>query len=202
MQGPATPQTMPSLRITRCVIPEVILVQTQMFKDSRGYFMETFSRREFQRLGIGADFVQDNQSLSLHKGTVRGLHFQTPPHAQAKLVRVVVGSIFDVAVDLRRGSPTFGKWCGATLTAANGEQLYIPRGFAHAFCTLEPDTQVAYKVDDYYVPKCDAGLRWNDPDLAIDWPVAGETAVLSERDAGLPRLAELDSPFAYAGSRQ
>jgi dTDP-4-dehydrorhamnose 3,5-epimerase len=159
--------------------------------------METFSRKDFERLGIGAEFVQDNQSLSVRRGTVRGLHFQRPPHPQAKLVRVLKGAIFDVAIDLRRGSPTFGRWCGATLTAAESEQIFVPRGFAHAFCTLEPDTQVAYKVDDYYAPECDAGVIWNDPDIGIDWPITADEAVLSKKDAKLPRLATLDSPFVY-----
>ena len=130
---------------------------------------------------------------------MRGLHFQRPPHAQAKLVRVLKGAIFDVAIDLRRGSPTFGRWCGATLTAEEGNQLFVPRGFAHAFCTLEPDTEVAYKVDDYYAPECDAGLIWNDPDIGIDWPVAAEEAVLSEKDARLPRLGRLRKSFRVHG---
>jgi dTDP-4-dehydrorhamnose 3,5-epimerase len=123
--------------------------------------------------------VQDNQSLSARPGTVRGLHFQGPPAPQAKLVRVLRGSILDVAVDLRRGSPTFGRWCGAMLTASGGEQLFLPRGFAHGFCTLEPDTEVAYKMDGYHAPECEAGVLWNDPEIGISWPVDAATAILS-----------------------
>lgn len=176
-------------------IPGVILVKPQKFGDHRGYFMESFSREAFAAFGIDREFVQDNQSLSAHRGTVRGLHFQTPPHAQAKLVRVLKGAIFDVAVDIRAGSPTFGRWCGATLTADGGEQLFVPRGFAHAFCTLEPGTEVAYKVDAYYAPECDRGVIWNDATIGIDWPIATTDAVLSDKDIKLPRLADIDSPF-------
>ena len=190
---------MATLSATPLAISEVLLLRPRKLCDPRGYLMETFSRKDFERLGIGAEFVQDNQSLSVRRGTVRGLHFQRPPHPQAKLVRVLKGAIFDVAIDLRRGSPTFGRWCGATLTAAESEQIFVPRGFAHAFCTLEPDTQVAYKVDDYYAPECDAGVIWNDPDIGIDWPITADEAVLSEKDAKLPRLAALDSPFVYMG---
>ena len=187
--------------INPLAIPDVLLVQPQKFGDHRGYFLETFSRKDFRRLGIDSDFVQDNQSLSARRGTVRGSHFQLPPHPQAKLVRVTRGSIFDVAIDLRRGSPTFGQWCGTTLTAEKCNQLFVPRGFAHAFCTLEPDTEVAYKVDDYYAPECDAGIIWNDPGLGIDWPIAAQDAILSEKDAELPRLADFESPFAYVGRK-
>jgi dTDP-4-dehydrorhamnose 3,5-epimerase len=175
-------------------VPEVRLVSSRRFADARGFFMETYSAPDFFELGIDSVFVQDNHSLSLQKGTVRGLHFQRPPKAQAKLVRVLKGAIFDVAVDLRIGSPTYGRWCGATLTAAGGEQLFVPRGFAHGYCTLESDVEVAYKVDDVYAPDCDAGIFWNDPDLKIEWPVAGAAAV-SEKDAALPSFAGLASPF-------
>jgi dTDP-4-dehydrorhamnose 3,5-epimerase len=129
------------------------------------------------------------------------VHFQLPPHPQAKLVRVLTGSIFDVAIDLRRGSPTFGRWCAETLTAQSGTQLFVPRGFAHAFCTLEPNTQVAYKVDDYYAPECDSGLIWNDPDLGIEWPIVAQDVILSEKDAALPRLVNFISPFVYTGNK-
>jgi dTDP-4-dehydrorhamnose 3,5-epimerase len=182
---------------TPLAISDVLLVQPRKFSDHRGYFLETFGRKEFEQLGIESDFVQDNQSFSARRGTVRGLHFQLPPHPQAKLVRVLKGAVFDVAIDLRRGSPTFGHWCGTTLTAEKANQLFVPRGFAHAFCTLDPDTEVAYKVDDYYAPECDAGLIWNDPDLGIDWPIAAQDAVLSEKDARLPRWADFESPFVY-----
>jgi dTDP-4-dehydrorhamnose 3,5-epimerase len=183
--------------VTRLAIPDVVLLQPKRIGDHRGYFMETFSRRDFESHGIDGDFVQDNQSLSVRRGTVRGLHFQLPPHPQAKLVRVAKGAAFDVAVDLRRGSPSFGGWCSATLTSEAGNQLFVPRGFAHGFCTLDSDTVVIYKVDDYYAPQCDAGLVWNDPDIDIDWPIAAEDAILSDKDAGLPRLAIFESPFVY-----
>src|SRR5262249_52733195 len=138
-----------------------------------------------------------NHSKSTQRGTVRGLHFQVAPRAQAKLVRVVKGSIFDVAVDLRRGSPTFAKWCGIMLSANGAEQLLIPRGFAHAFCTLEPDTEVIYKVDDYYAPECESGIAWNDPKIAIEWPVAEDEIIVSEKDAKLPRLTDLKISFDW-----
>ena len=146
--------------------------------------------------GVGDEFVQDNHSLSATVDTVRGLHFQAPPHAQAKLVRCGRGAIFDVAVDIRRGSPTYGHWVGYTLSAANGAQLYIPAGFAHGFATLEPDSEIVYKCSDYYAPETEGSLRWDDPDIGINWPVTGE-AVLSEKDAAAPLLAELESPFTW-----
>ena len=145
--------------------------------------------------GVEADFVQDNQAFSARRGTVRGLHFQTAPHPQAKLVRVLRGAIFDVAVDIRPGSPTFGRWAGAELTAEGGEQLFVPRGFAHGYCTLTDDTELFYKVDGLYAPQTEGGVLWNDPDLGIDWPITGE-AVLSDRDRTLPRLKDLP-PVAF-----
>jgi dTDP-4-dehydrorhamnose 3,5-epimerase len=191
---------MSKLLVRSLTIVDILLARTPKVGDLRGYFIETFSRKDFAEIGISADFVQDNQSLSVRRGTIRGLHFQTPPHSQAKLVRVLRGAIFDVAVDLRRGSPTYAKWCAATLGADGGEQLFIPSGFGHGFCTLEPDTEVAYKVDDYYAPECDAGILWNDPDIAIDWPIAWGDAVLSEKDSRHPRLSEFNSPFVYEGN--
>jgi dTDP-4-dehydrorhamnose 3,5-epimerase len=178
-------------------IADVLLVKTKKFGDVRGYFMETYSRRDYAAFGIDCEFVQDNQSLSGPRGTIRGLHFQRPPEPQAKLVRVLKGSIFDVAVDIRRGSPTFKRWCSATLTAEGGEQLFVPRGFAHGFYTLESNTEVVYKVDGYYSSACDEGIIWNDPDIAIEWPVVTSGATLSTKDAKLPRLAEIESPFRY-----
>jgi dTDP-4-dehydrorhamnose 3,5-epimerase len=180
-------------------IPVVVLVRPKKFGDARGYFMETYNAEAFAAAGIAASFVQDNQSLSAARGVVRGLHFQVPPTPQAKLVRVLKGAVFDVAVDLRMGSPSYGRWCAATLTAEGAEQLFVPRGFAHGFCTLEPGTEVAYKVDGPYAPDCEGGLAWNDPDLAIAWPIAEEEAQLSGKDAGLPGLAGFASPFAYEG---
>jgi dTDP-4-dehydrorhamnose 3,5-epimerase len=178
----------------------VRLFRPRYFYDSRGYFVETYSERTARDVGLTASFVQENQSLSIKRGTVRALHFQVPPKAQAKLVRVLRGRIFDVAVDLQVGSPTYGRWTAATLTADGGEQLFIPRGFAHGFCTLEPDTVVLYKVDDYYALECEGGIVWNDVTLAIKWPVLAGDAVLSEKDQKLGSFASFASPFRYDGS--
>jgi len=180
-------------------LPGLRLLKPRRFADSRGYFVETHNERTFAAAGIVAKFVQDNQSYSASRGTIRALHFQVPPAAQAKLVRVLRGSVYDVAVDLRAGSPAYGQWAAVTLTADEGEQLFVPRGFAHGFCTLEPDTVVAYKVDDFYAPASDGGLIWNDPTLAIDWPVGPDEAVLSDKDMKLGLFAEFKSPFRYEG---
>lgn len=185
---------------TPLALPEVILVQPRRFGDARGYFCETYVKPRFAANGIGCEFVQDNESLSAQPGTVRGLHLQAPPFAQAKLVRVLAGAVFDVAVDIRKGSPTYGRWVGARLTAEAGEQLFIPQGFAHGFCTLAPDTLVAYKVDAVYDRDSERGIIWDDPDLAIDWSHAGEK-ILSDKDKILPGLKDFDSPFAFAGGR-
>lgn len=169
--------------------------------DERGWFEETYNQRDLSSRGVEVNFLQDNQSYSAAMHTLRGIHFQAPPHAQAKLVRCVRGRIFDVAVDLRNGSPTFGKWVGAELSRDNGAQLYIPAGFGHAFLTLEPDCEVAYKVSDYYAAETDSGLAWNDPDIAIDWPdlAHGAAPALSAKDAGQSGLASFISPFPYDG---
>jgi dTDP-4-dehydrorhamnose 3,5-epimerase len=164
-----------------------------------GFFAETYSRRVYAEKGLDCEFVQDNHSLSERVGTVRGLHFQGPPHAQAKLVRCGRGAIFDVAVDIRRGSPTYGKWVGYELSADNGHQLFIPAGFAHGFMTLQPDSEIVYKCSDYYAPETEGALRWDDPAIGIDWPVSGE-AVVSGKDAEAPLLADLDSPFTWEGA--
>ena len=185
--------------VTACKLPAVLLLRPRRVRDARGYFAETYNRRAAAAAGITADFVQDNQSLSLHAGTVRGLHFQIPPHPQAKLVRVLRGSIYDVAVDLRAGSPTYGVWVAEQLTAEGGEQMFVPRGFAHGFCTLEPQTEVSYKVDDYYAAECESGIAWSDPTLAIDWPVAMAGAVLSDKDLALGSFSDFVSPFRYGG---
>lgn len=177
----------------------VVRVVPKRFGDARGWFAETYRRDRFQALGVDAEFVQDNQSLSRAAGTLRGIHFQTPPHAQAKLVRCLVGRIWDVAVDLRRGSPTYGRWVAAELTADGGEQIYVPAGFGHGFLTLEPDTQVAYKTSDVYAPECDAGIIWNDPDLAIAWPLPAGGPQLSDKDRALPAFNDFVSPFEYDG---
>jgi dTDP-4-dehydrorhamnose 3,5-epimerase len=187
------------MEVKATALPGVILLKPRLIHDARGYFVETYNVRWAQEAGVNAVFVQDNQSLSLKRGTVRALHFQAPPKPQAKLVRVLHGSIYDVAVDLRTGSPNYGRWTAATLTAQGGEQLFVPRGFAHGFCSLEVNTEVAYKVDEYYAPECEYGLAWDDPTLAIPWPVPPPDAVLSDKDRKLGRFADFDSPFRYAG---
>lgn len=176
--------------ITPLAIPDVLLITPKRHGDARGWFAETWSRRALADAGIEADFVQDNQAFNAKAGTIRGLHFQTAPHAQAKLVRSLRGAIYDVAVDLRAGSPTYGRWVGARLTAEGGEQLFVPRGFAHGYCTLTDDCELFYKVDGLYAPNTEGGLIWNDPDLGIDWPLSGEP-VLSEKDKVLPRLKDM-----------
>lgn len=164
--------------------------------DHRGFFSEVYNQRALAQAGIDVEFVQDNHSLSAGKGTVRGLHFQTPPCAQHKLVRVTRGAAFDVAVDLRRASPTYGRHAGVVLSAAAWNQVLVPIGFAHGFMTLEPDTEVVYKVSDYYSPAHERGLLWNDPALGIEWPVPETDATLSDRDRRQPRLADVGTPFA------
>ena len=186
------------MEIKEIKLPSVKLLKPKRFGDQRGFFAETYNRRVYTELGVDVEFVQDNHSLSAATGTVRGLHFQVPPHAQAKLVRCGRGAIFDVAVDIRRGSPTYGQWVGFTLSAENGAQLFIPAGFAHGFATLEPDSEIIYKCSEYYAPETEGSLRWNDPELRIDWPVAGN-AILSEKDAVAPLLADLSSPFEFEG---
>jgi len=174
----------------------LIHIKPQRHGDHRGFFAETYSRRKYSELGIDIEFVQDNHSLSREVGTLRGLHFQAPPHAQAKLVRCGLGAIFDVAVDIRRGSPTYGQWKAYELTAENGEQLYIPVGFAHGFVTLESDSEIVYKCSDYYAPETEGAVLWNDPDIGIEWPIAAEP-ILSDKDAVAPLLSDLESPFIF-----
>lgn len=176
-------------------IPDVKRIVLKRFGDARGWFSETFRADTLARAGITTPFVQDNQSFSAPQGTVRGLHFQIAPRAQAKLIRVLQGAILDVAVDIRSDSPTYGKYVAVTLDAEKGEQLYIPHGFAHGFCTLTPDVMVAYKVDAYYSPAHDRALVWNDPEIGIDWPVAEAEAILSDKDRRAPRLADLGPAF-------
>ncbi|RZJ47470.1 MAG: dTDP-4-dehydrorhamnose 3,5-epimerase [Brevundimonas sp.] len=177
----------------------VVLITPKRFGDARGWFSETYSEARATEAGIDVRFVQDNQSFSAAVGTVRGLHFQRPPRAQAKLVRCIRGSIRDYAVDIRRGSPTYGQHVAADLTAEGGEQLFVPVGFAHGFVTLEPDVEIAYKVSDVYAPDCDDGLMWNDPLLALDWPLPESGPVLSGKDLALRAFADFDSPFDYDG---
>lgn len=189
------------MQVTPLAIADVCLVAAKRFQDARGYFCETYQRDTFAAAGISVDFVQDNESLSVSTGTVRGLHFQAPPFAQAKLVRVLAGAVFDVAVDIRTGSPTFGQFVTATLSAQNGEQLFIPEGFAHGFCSLSDNTVLAYKVSAPYSKEHDFGVLWNDPGLAITWPVTDADAVLSDKDTALPRLTDISSPFEYVAMR-
>jgi dTDP-4-dehydrorhamnose 3,5-epimerase len=179
----------------------MILLPTRV-ADARGYFAEWYNARDLAAVGLDCRFVQDNLSLSKAEGTLRGLHFQAPPHAQDKLVGVLCGAIFDVAVDIRRGSPTYGRHVAVELSAELGNQMFVPKGFAHGFCTLKPDTLVAYKVTDFYDLTSDAGIAWDDPDIAIPWPIAGAPAQMSDRDRRLPRLAQIgSSPFLYEGTR-
>ncbi|MBX6746898.1 MAG: dTDP-4-dehydrorhamnose 3,5-epimerase [Acetobacteraceae bacterium] len=176
-------------------LPGPLLISARRFGDARGFFTETYSASDFAALGITEAFVQDNHSLSAAVGTVRGLHFQVPPQAQAKLVRVLRGAVLDIAVDLRRSSPNFGRHVVVELSAANGLQLYIPAGFAHGFCTLEPDTEVAYKVSAPYSPAHDRSLAWDDPDLALPWPFEPGSVTLSDKDRRAPRLRDLPPCF-------
>jgi dTDP-4-dehydrorhamnose 3,5-epimerase len=177
----------------------VRLLEPKRFGDERGWFVETYNQKRLAELGIDTVFRQDNHSLSRPVGVLRGLHFQTPPHGQVKLVRCVRGRIWDVAVDVRAGSPTYGQWVGAELSAENGRQLYVPIGFAHGFVTLEPDTEVEYKVSAFYDRDSEGGLIWNDPTLNLPWPLPAGGPILSDKDLLLPTLNDFKSPFAYDG---
>ena len=177
-------------------LDEVIHITPQRFVDIRGFFAETYSHGIFARFGIDVGFVQGNHSRSALAGTVRGLHFQAPPHARSKLVRCGRGAIFDVAVDIRKGSPTYGKRVGYELTEDNGPQIYVPASFAHGFMTLHPNREIAYRCTDYYSPETEGAVRWNDPNIGIAWPLQGEV-ILSEKDAAAPMLAKLKTPFIY-----
>ena len=183
------------MQVIETTIPAVKRVVPQRFGDARGWFSETYRADVLARGGIADVFIQDNQSFSAPQGTVRGLHFQRHPMAQAKLIRVLAGAILDVAVDLRSDSPSYGRHVAVRLDATGGEQLFVPAGFAHGFCTLEPDTMVAYKVDAYYSPADDRNLRWNDPAIGIEWPVAEADAILSGKDKAAPLLADLGRVF-------
>jgi dTDP-4-dehydrorhamnose 3,5-epimerase len=184
-----------ALQVESLAIPEVKLIRPSKFGDFRGFFSETYNKKQFAEAGIDLDFVQDNHAMSHATGTVRGLHYQSAPFAQDKLVRVTKGRIYDVAVDIRRASPTFGKWVGVELSADAWNQLLIPIGFAHGLCTLEPDTEVLYKVTNFYSVEHDLGIRWNDPELAITWPVAEEDAQLSPKDRGQPLFKDVANWF-------
>lgn len=177
----------------------VVIFTSKKFEDSRGWFTEVYNKGREAAAGIVADFVQDNESFSLEEGTLRGLHFQTAPSEQAKLVRCTSGRLIDVIVDLRNGSPSFAHYVKVELSAENRRQVFVPRGFGHGFLTREPNTRIAYKVDNHYDPHCDAGIAWDSPELAIDWELGGRPPILSDKDAKLPRLADFQSPFAYDG---
>lgn len=181
--------------VVRLEIPEVMLLRPSRITDSRGFFTETWSRAAMARVGFSPDFVQDNLSYSARAGTLRGLHYQGPPYAQAKLVAAITGSLLDVAVDIRRGSPTYGRHVTARISADEGWQIYVPHGFLHGFVTLEDDTRTAYKVDAAWARECEGAVMWNDPDLGIDWGVVDP--VMSDKDAAAPPFAQFVSPFVY-----
>ena len=187
----------PAMDIQKLDIAGLLLITPRRFGDERGFFSESWNRKVLAGHGIDIDFVQDNHSLSKTVGTVRGLHFQAPPHAQAKLVRCGRGRLFDVAVDARKGSPTFGQWFGAELSFDNGKQLLIPEGFLHGFMTLEPDTEIIYKCSDYYAPECDGSVRFDDPDIGIDWPLKDIDFTVSAKDRDAPSFADFDNPFTF-----
>jgi len=189
---------MGNLTVERTDLDGVLILTPQRFGDARGFFCESWNRALMARHGIDLDFVQDNHSLSAAVNTVRGLHFQAPPHAQDKLVRCGHGVLFDVAVDARVGSPTYGRWVGVELSAENGRQLLVPKGFLHGFATRAPDTEIIYKCTDYYAPECDGAVRFDDADLGIDWGLGGR-AVLSDKDARAQGWAEFASPFEWEG---
>ena len=176
-------------------IEGVVIVEPQVFGDHRGWFSESYSKVKFQEVSIDYDFVQDNQSMSVQKGTLRGLHFQNNPKAQTKLIRCTKGAILDVAVDIRKGSPTYKQWVAVELTAENHKQLLIPKGFAHGFVTLTDNVEVQYKVDEYYAPECDRSIRFDDPELGVDWGIA--EPILSEKDLKAPLLKDSDYNFVY-----
>ena len=188
------------MEIVSTKIPEVKIITPKKFGDHRGFFSETYNANTFNEAGLDLNFVQDNHSLSGKKGTIRGLHFQSHPFAQDKLVRVTRGSIIDVAVDIRKGSPTYGQYVAEELSAENWKQLLVPVGFAHGFCTLEDDTEVMYKVTGFYSQANDFGVRWDDPEIGIDWPLDGVEPQLSDKDKVQPLLKDLPEYFTYEGA--
>ena len=184
------------MNVVQTEIPGVVIIEPRVFEDARGYFFESFSQREFDSQVREVRFVQDNESKSSY-GVLRGLHFQKPPHAQSKLVRVVKGRVLDVAVDIRKGSPTYGIHIAVELTEDNHRQLFIPRGFAHGFAVLSDEVIFQYKCDNYYAPQSEGAVAWNDPDLGIDWGVPADKVMLSAKDMNHPQLKDIDSPFVY-----
>ena len=187
------------MQITPTPLSGVVVITPARFGDHRGFFSESYSAKALAAQGITIPFVQDNHSLSMTPGTVRGLHFQAPPHAQDKLVRCGRGALFDVAVDIRKGSPTYGQWFGVELSFENGKQLLVPAGFAHGFVTRAPETEIIYKCSDYYARETEGAIAWDDPRIGIDWGLGEMSPVLSEKDAHAPALADLDSPFTFEG---
>lgn len=186
-----------AVQVEQTDLPGVLILTPKRFGDDRGFFSEVYNSAVLAEQGIDVTFVQDNHSLSRDVGVVRGLHFQAPPHAQDKLVRVGAGRVLDVAADIRKGSPTFGRWIAVELSAAAGNQLFIPKGFLHGFSVLEPDSELLYKCSDFYAPDCDGAVRFDDPDLGIDWRVDPDQVILSAKDAAAPLLRDFDSPFTY-----
>lgn len=184
------------MKIETTALDGVLKLTPQRFGDARGWVSESWSQRRLHDAGIPLNFVQDNRSWSAHSGTVRGLHFQNPPHAQAKLIQVMHGAILDVVVDLRRSSPTYGQWLGVELSAETSTQLLVPAGFAHGFVTRADATEILYKCSDFYAPQTEGALRFDDPDLAIDWGIAPDQAILSEKDAKAGAFADFVTPFA------
>lgn len=185
------------MHIEHTKLAGVIVVTPRRFPDSRGFFSESWSKRLMADHGLDHDWVQDNHSLSQQAGTLRGLHYQSPPHAQAKLVRCGRGSLFDVAVDIRKGSDTYGQWVGVDISFENGRQLLVPAGFLHGFVTRAPDTEIIYKCSDYYAPECDGAIRFDCPQIGIDWGLGDTEPLLSDKDAAAPSLEGFDSPFTY-----
>ncbi|MBZ4646018.1 MAG: dTDP-4-dehydrorhamnose 3,5-epimerase [Clostridia bacterium] len=183
------------MQVVRTDIEGVYIIEPKVFGDHRGWFMETYSKLRLVQQGIGVDFIQDNHSMSTKKGTLRGLHFQINPKAQTKFVRCTKGAILDVAVDIRKGSPTYKKWIAVELSAENKKQLFIPKGFAHGFLTLVDDVEVQYKVDEYYTPECDRSIRFDDPEIGINWGISNP--ILSEKDLKAPLLKDSDHNFVY-----
>ena len=186
------------MQVEKTALDGVLLLTPKRFGDERGFFIESWNRQRMAEAGLDITWVQDNHSLSEQAGTVRGLHYQAPPHAQAKLVRCGRGALFDVAVDVRRGSPTYGAWVGYELSFENGRQLLIPAGFLHGFATLQPETEIIYKCSDYYAPDCDGAVRFDS--LDIDWKLGGLEPVLSEKDAAAQDFAGFNSPFVWEAS--
>jgi dTDP-4-dehydrorhamnose 3,5-epimerase len=187
------------MHIEKTALQGVVILTPARHGDERGFFSESWNKARMEEAGLNYDFVQDNHSLSRAAGTVRGLHFQTPPHAQSKLIRCGQGALLDVAVDIRRGSPTFGQWVSVELSAQNGKQLLVPAGFLHGFATTLPDTEIIYKCTDYYAPECDAAVRYNDPDIGIDWALDTDMPLLSDKDRTAPTLSQIDTPFTFEG---